>query len=223
MIFSPGLSSGILNTKTFLSFWKINKLSPLLKRSLETAELDGRARNQKKSLLENLKRRNHYFMNTLTVDELIRAQNQNFRRFKVKVCQHPELELSQLECLQKLLTKQNLLRLDCNGRGDEEFFKNLEPVRDKIEFIEDPFSNSKRWHSSWPFAYDQPGFDFEKVQTSWQVIKPNKQSREDMKGKKLVYTSSMGILWDWPMDFFLPVIKVLNIMMMDLCPINLSK
>ncbi len=169
-----------------------NKLPPLLKRSLETAGLDGEARNRKESLLENIKRRNHYLMNTLTVNELTKAQDQNFRRFKIKVCRHPELELSQLECLKKLLTKQNLLRLDCNGRGDEEFFKNLESIRDNIEFIEDPFSNSKRWHSSWPFAYDHPGFDFEKVQTSWQIIKPNRQSKEDIKGKKLVYTSSMG-------------------------------
>ena len=170
----------------------VNKLPPLLKRSLETAKLDGKARSQKKSLLENLKRRNHYFMNTLTVDELRKAQDRNFRRFKVKVCLHPDLELSQLECLQKLLKKQNFLRLDCNGKGDEEFFKNLESLRESIEFIEDPFSNSKGWHSSWPFAYDQPGFAFEKVQTSWQIIKPNKQSKEDIKGEKIVYTSSMG-------------------------------
>lgn len=168
-----------------------NKLSPLLKRSLETAKMDGKARDQKKSLLENLKRRNHYLMEALTVAELTKAKDRNFRRFKIKVCHCPELELSQLECLKKLLTKQNLLRLDCNGRGDEEFFKNLEIVRENIEFIEDPFNDSKRWHSSWPFAYDQPGFDFAKVQTSWQIIKPNKQSKEDIKGKKVVYTGSM--------------------------------
>ena len=173
---------------------KVNRLSPLLKRSMETARVDGLARAQKKSLLEGLKRRNHYLVQDIdafTTEELIEAQEKNFRCFKIKVCRHPEFEISQLEGLRKLLNRNSLLRLDANAMGNESFFKNLESIRDKVEFIEDPFGDCKLWQSQWPFAYDQPGFDFEKVQTSWQIIKPAKQSKEDIKAKKLIYTSSM--------------------------------
>ena len=167
-------------------------LPKLLKRSIENAVLDGLARTQKKSLLENIKRRNHYFMTHLTVDELKKAQDQNFKRFKAKVGFDTEFEIIKLDCLQKLLNKTDLFRLDCNGRGSDHFFTRLELAKENIEYIEDPFKNPGKWLSSWPFAYDHPGFSFEKVQTSWQVIKPNKQSFEDIKGEKPVYTSSLG-------------------------------
>ena len=172
---------------------KAGELSPLLKKSLLFAKKDGLAREKKQSLSIGKNLKNHRLvtdLEKLSLDFLSEALELGFKRFKVKVCRQDN-EIKNLLKIAKNLPEEVLLRLDCNQQGSSQFFEQLEELRPKIEFIEDPFVNFRDWGGDWPFAYDQASFSYEDVQVDWQILKPAKQLMEEAKASRVIFTSYM--------------------------------
>jgi len=183
------------------SFEEIPKLlqqehiaAPLLQKSLYFAEKDGLARHQDKALLGGHKIKNHYLVEKIypqSALDILRALDMGFDRLKLKVGRDWNKEIHLLQSLSPSL-KGAKWRLDCNLNGQSLDWNLLEPFRDQIEFIEDPFPEPNKWSERWPWAYDQPRFPQDQVRVAWQVIKPAKQSLNNLdEQKKIVVTSYM--------------------------------
>lgn len=166
---------------------------PLFEQSLYFAEQDAKARAQKKPLLAGIRLKNHYLISNLqkvTVQDIEKALSKGFTSFKIKL--NRSEDLPQFKKIAGSLPPSADLRLDFNTRGVETFFTALGNLKANIQFIEDPYTQPNQWDSqSWPLAFDQPGFGYEEVNTEWQIIKPARQSQEDIFAKKIVFTSSM--------------------------------
>lgn len=168
-------------------------LSPLLEKSLFLAAKDGVARREKVSLLQGEVLENHFLVEDLsqvTKEILVKAQESGFNRFKVKVCRNGD-ELQKLYKIAQDLSSDSYLRLDCNTQGKASFFKNLAVIKNKIEFIEDPYERADQWKLDFPLAYDQPGFLRGDVNVKWQVFKPAKQFLQEAHAENIVCTSYM--------------------------------
>ncbi len=169
---------------------------PLLERSLSMAELDGRAREQKAPLAKGVSLPNHFLIRSLgeaSLEDALMAYQQGFRTFKLKVMRDTDLEIPFILNFCSKMPVDARLRLDCNGRGTVLFFKEISDARERVDFVEDPFSEASLWHSSdqdvrWPWAYDQPTVETDEVSYDFRIIKPAKQKiPED--DHPLVFTS----------------------------------
>lgn len=164
---------------------------PLLERSLKMAEKDGKARELGESLLDGVQSTNHFLVTDLEhflEDDLLEALENGFQRFKFKVCRNMRLERQKLNQWLPHLTKGQMVRLDCNTFGSNEFLEMIEPFKDVIEYIEDPLAKHF-WPVGWPWAFDHPGFEYRRVKTPWQVIKPAKQAFTEAEAPNIVFTS----------------------------------
>ncbi len=180
---------------------KNNQTTPLLLKSFEMAQRDGEARRDQYSLLDGLKIKNHFLVADLNSfdhlskplsDTFLRAQDQGFNRFKIKVCGNSWSE--EYKMISDSLTKLNsnsLLRLDCNLKAPSDFFSQIGFWNSCIEFVEDPFVDHKLWPHDQILAYDHPPFSFDSVRTDWQIIKPAYQNREQIKAQNIIFTSSL--------------------------------
>ncbi len=170
--------------------------SPLIEKSFLMAQRDGRARAQNQSLLESLRFKNHFLVPDLLSleasqleDLFIKAQDQGFDRFKIKVCRDWSLEQRILSKSVKHLKDKTKLRLDCNLKAPTNFFNSLLTFKDFIELIEDPFLSSDLWPDQDWVAYDHPPFAYETVDSTWQIMKPAYQNVTDAKANQVIVTS----------------------------------
>lgn len=173
---------------------KNKQWTPLLEKSFHFAKKDGKARQEKKSLLEGKILKNHYLvidLQNFSLKLLQKLVEKGFKRIKVKVGKDSSLELRKIEEISKHRPSDFLLRLDCNTQASLPFISDLCQFKEAIEYIEDPFSNSELWNNNPLFAYDHPGFAYEKVKTKWQIIKPAKQSYIKNFNTRPVFTSYM--------------------------------
>ncbi len=165
----------------------------LIERALERAELDLKARDGGVDLTAKLKFQNHFLLSsTRSLNDIEKALEQGFVKFKLKCGRDLSRELEFLEQIKQSFEKDVLLRLDFNGRLKKEEESLFWPYLEMLDFVEDPYRDSKEWRNSkFPLAFDHPGFESSKVNYQWLIIKPAKQNPP--KGEKnLIFTSYLG-------------------------------
>ena len=189
----PWQSFGDPSVQQLTEWIQPEKTSPLLRKSLFFAELDGKARAQKKKLLEPVQIKNHYLVHDLlqlNQKDVEEAVGKGFSTFKLKVGRHPREEKKAIEeCFSSSKVQ---IRLDFNGLFHSACEELLD-INHEIEFIEDPVEDAEEWKSfkeKWkiPVALDQV---IKNKQFDVQVIKPAKQSESDYLTKDVVFTSYM--------------------------------
>ncbi len=133
----PLLEFGDPNINTLLRQYS---QSPLLERSIQLARIDGRAREDKKSLFSRQKIKSHYTcadihsLNAKTIDQIRRR---GFTTIKIKVGAAPEREALYLNTTVRNPSLR--WRFDANGAGGDRFLSHLDDVHlANTEFIEDP-------------------------------------------------------------------------------------
>lgn len=142
------------------------KWTPLIRSALESAFLDAQARVQKKSLLDQkMIPRSHFLgLNLLewAVQDSKRVQQEGFTHIKFKVGKQLEREIEQLLGLFKDSSLK--IRLDFNlcttCESFTAFLKRIEALKEKVDFIEDPFAfDPVKWEaiqkSGWALACDK--------------------------------------------------------------------
>lgn len=162
------------------------RLTPLLKRSLFFATIDGRAREEKKSLWQQfIPLRSHYTVSDIeelkSEDHLAVLRKQGYRKIKIKLGRRPDLEL---DVCNRLAEKGWFRwRLDWNGQGGRSFLKNLSALFiSQIDFCEDPEPyNEMEWQKLETTFHVQCAVDqiqsFDAVPAQRRrVIKPARQS-----------------------------------------------
>lgn len=162
--------------------------------SLECAAIDGLAREQGVSLLHGVHLRNHFLcLNPLTVrtEELKKIWDQGYKTLKFKVGKNWEQEKIQLRDWTTEHPSEIRWRLDFNGQASAGVVGDLLEFSDRLEFVEDPYPDWKLWGEKDYWAYDQPGFSYDKVRARWQVIKPAQQQITDVCANNIVFTSSL--------------------------------
>jgi O-succinylbenzoate synthase len=181
----PELGDESLNVH--LEKLKQGQLTGLTQRALAFAKEDAIARQQKRSLWTDLKiPQSHFLMGDLlsaspsTIESKIQ---EGFSRFKIKMGSNWKSEAQRLQELSPIFRNLNaFIRLDLNSSLSpqelEECLQQLEPVLDRIDFIEDPcpyqadiWSNfQRRWQVR--FALDRwPNISNWKPQVgSFQVL-----------------------------------------------------
>ena len=179
---------------------------PLAVCALECAAVDGEARSEEHWLFEDLQIPRSHWTAGLNDDPCAVAES-GFDAVKLKV--GPDLEAA-LSLIEKWgsVEKMQQLRLDFNESLDAEIFVEFwqrlpEPMRAKIEFVEDPFPyDFDRWtaveaETGAALALDRQTGDFGGEWTGTLVVKPaTVPSRKliDLAGEKLrplVFTSYM--------------------------------
>lgn len=130
-VFHPWPSLGHDSLKQQLQWLKQGRVTPHLRRALEIASIDKQAREGGRALFsEKPFPKSH----TLIPNQI------GYTTAKVKV--RPDTLFS----IEKFLDYP-ILRLDCNARFSEatieQLMKYIQPIRERIEFIEDPFPFSK--------------------------------------------------------------------------------
>lgn len=194
----PLVEFGDGNRETLLKRLKEKKLTPLLKRALHLAKVDGKAREEKKSLFNpDIKVRSHYTCTDakdLTASVLENLYAQGFRTIKVKVGRDIERETLVINRLH--MGTQLRWRFDLNAGDGKTFLKRLDPeIFTRLDFIEDPMPyNKKKWEElsarfGVAFAFDHPIGAGRAVYPGIRVLKP---AREAVMPRQVdVLTSSM--------------------------------
>ena len=165
-------------------------------RALTFSRVDAQARARGESLFRNLRvPESHAFAGTRIEDalhpkSLAQCADAGFRMLKLKVGRDPGSEAKQLLGSASALREHGLrLRLDLNCSLDAPkarlFFEEIEPLADRVDFIEDPLQGSvEEWRTlrsqtSISLAWDRPqaiGGEFLKVEgkvfADVLVIKP---------------------------------------------------
>ena len=178
----------------------LKKWTPLLKRSIHFAKVDGQAREEKKNLFSYQKIKSHYtcsdvrILNAKKLEQLIEL---GFSTVKIKVGRDVRLETHYLNRIPLKIRTLLRWRFDANGGGGEPFLKMLdENYREITDFIEDPMPfNKKKWHHlgstySMACAFDHPTgtrgkADFRGI----RILKPAREIVSPR--KKDVITNSM--------------------------------
>lgn len=119
--------------------------TPLMKCSLQMAHLDAEARAEKRHLLTGCQvPSSHYLISNLlqvSENQLKQLQEEGYTHLKLKLGRRLEEETKALIHLFSQFPFK--LRLDFNEGLDEkqliEFLNKIEPIRESIDFIEDPF------------------------------------------------------------------------------------
>lgn len=188
------------SVEVLLKKLRAKKYTPLLKRSLHLAKVDGKARSEKKSLFSAQKIKSHYTcsdiqsLNSKKIDSLV---ERGFTTIKVKVGSNPQIEAVILNKISAESRMKLRWRFDANCGAGDQFLKNLdENFRAQTDFIEDPLPfQLKRWTElSEKFdvqcAYDRP-IGSKKV-TGFRGIRVLKPAREAVMPRKVdIITNSM--------------------------------
>lgn len=194
----PILEFGDSSVEEQLKKLRAGKPSALSERSIALAKIDGRAREERKSLFSKTKVRSHYTcsdVQQLTPKNLEDWQERGFDTIKLKVGGNISMETQSVS----KLSAQNQIRwrFDANSGKGETFLAGLnEDVFIRTDFIEDPMPfHAGKWAKltalySVPCAFDQPqGADFKSVYRGIRIIKPARDSR--LARKRDVITNSM--------------------------------
>lgn len=179
---------------------KSKKLTPLLKRAIHLAKVDGKAREEKKSLFIKTPVKSHYTCtNVASIHQKLIADilERGFTTIKVKVGGDVLLEARAINKLPESIKSSLRWRFDANcGEGDT-FLKNLdESFFSNIDFIEDPIPfKLKSWLAitndyGVACAFDKPIGT--KKQNEFRGIRVLKPAREAIMPRKVdVITNSM--------------------------------
>ena len=166
---------------------------PLLNRSWFFSRRDALKRSEKISLIQGIEFKNHYFLSSQPCQwkkEMEKAFMGGFKTLKIKVGKNPREEISCLHEFSQIWKKEKWLRLDFNGKGNLDYFQQIRDLKPLIQFVEDPFSQSKSWaFLDWPLAYDQAPFSLDEVNCGFQIIKPAKQALPEKSPLQYVFTS----------------------------------
>lgn len=169
------------------------RISPLLSQSLIMAATDALARAEGQSLLAGVQIKNHFLVmdvHQITSQTLENALRSGFTSFKFKLGSLGDAEA--FKRVSEVLPSFVAVRLDFNTRGSLQILRELHQLDLNFQFVEDPFAQANLWSAEgWDFAYDQPPFSYSDVKTQWQVVKPARQSVDDIQAQKIVFTSSM--------------------------------
>jgi hypothetical protein len=170
-----------------INFLQRRRLTPLLKRSLFFASIDGVAREEKRSLWDSqIRIRSHYTISSFdemaSMELLSKIWQNGFRTIKLKLGRDLNKEVSQ--CNRLAEKSWFRWRLDFNGQGGEIFLKQLSPLfLSQVDFVEDPEAyNEERWQRieqkfSIRLAIDQPELTKEILSKKrMRVIKPARQN-----------------------------------------------
>ncbi len=176
-----------------LDLLQMGVLTPLTKQSLRFCEIDAKARENKESVFQSLAvPDSHYLLPRLdqaSVEEVVRAEKEGFRVFKVKMGKDLPRELRLLKTC--LAVSSANWRLDFNGRLDENgrtFFLSEMSTVDSIEFCEDPFA-----HSCGPFPLPIAKDFVDAKEYQFRIVKPAVDDWMAIKETvPIVYTSYLG-------------------------------
>lgn len=122
--------------------------SPLMKRTLHYARLDAEARSSNQALLKNLSKiKNHLLITDLcqlNLHEFEEKYSQGYNRLKVKMGRDLFVETEMLKEVIDVMGPEDKIRIDFNLNLTEKKFKqwfdrHVDLLKDRIEFIEDPF------------------------------------------------------------------------------------
>lgn len=170
-----------------IQFLKQRRLSPLLRRSVFFAHVDGVAREEKKSLWQTpSKIRSHFTVSEIndlrSADVLAQIREQGYRTLKIKMGRNPGAEAA----LCNLVAEKSWFRfrLDFNGSGGADFLRRLSSLfLSQVDFCEDPEPyQENHWQSlekkfSIRCAVDQPPrIDPVVLTQRLRVIKPARQN-----------------------------------------------
>ncbi|MCB9072805.1 MAG: hypothetical protein H6623_04220 [Bdellovibrionaceae bacterium] len=197
----PIVEFGDGHFKVLLQRLREKKWTPLLKRAVHLAQIDGKARMEKRSLFfPDIKVRSHF---TCTNIEKLRSQHiealveSGFKSIKVKVGKNIDLETTILNRLPDSVRQSLRWRFDANAGDGEQFLTKLSPDFFPItDFFEDPTRyNLKKWQAlstryHMKFAFDHPqGATSLSQYPGIHVLKP---AREAIMPRKIdVITSAM--------------------------------
>lgn len=169
------------------------KMSPLLMRSFELAQKDAELRRQQVPTPQILLR-NHFLLSSKPqswLTEVETAFSQGFTTIKAKVGRDFASELKALLQMTQFQSDIPWIRLDFNSKAKLEYFQALEPIKELIEFVEDPFVDPALWLKlKWPWAFDQPLVSADDVAFNFRIIKPAKLSfKNEPRQQNNVFTS----------------------------------
>lgn len=155
---------GDLNIQTMFLNYQKNIVDPILQNSILMAVKDAKARAIHKSLWDkDLQIENHYLIHDilkLSDKEIMDIAEFGFKTLKVKISKNARMDLIHLQNLVYDLSDSLNYRLDFNAQLNSYEFKELtdllEPILDRIDCMEDPFSdNLFLWND-----YIQKGYSF---------------------------------------------------------------
>jgi o-succinylbenzoate synthase len=189
------------NSKILLEKLRAKKWTPLLKRSIHLAEVDGKAREEQKSLfLSDVPIRSHFTCSDIAdihAENIVHWKEQGFLTVKLKVGRNIDLETTVLNRLANSVRDSVRWRFDVNGGDGKKFLKLLrQDFSPQIDFLEDPMPfNAQEWQR-WSaehdvrFAFDHPiGASKRSIFKGIRVLKP---AREGIMPRKVdVITNSM--------------------------------
>lgn len=179
---------------------KQRRLSPILKRSVFFAHIDGMARERKKTLWTSfLKIRSHYTVSDVIelrdVETLSKLRDQGYRTLKIKLGRDHDAEAA----VCNTVAEKNWFhfRLDFNGQGGEAFLNRVSALfLSQVDFCEDPEPYQEiQWERlekkfSVRCAVDQPPLvDLKIFAKRLRVIKPARQNQ--LARRQDVITNSM--------------------------------
>lgn len=146
----PLMEFGDGSVELLIKRLEARKPTPLLKRALHLAKIDGAAREEKRSLLTSQKVKSHYTcsdLKTLTSSKIEKIIEQGFSTVKVKVGSDVQLETHVLNGLPTSLREALRWRFDANCGDGEQFLKLLSTdFLQRTDFIEDPLPYKiKKW------------------------------------------------------------------------------
>lgn len=174
-----------------------NRWDNLLEKSFYFAEMDGLARQSKRSLFkQDFKVRNHQLITSLkSIDDqwIHKKCEDGFSTFKIKVGTSFDEETKALTALCQMEFP-ILLRLDFNDKYSDKWLPFLKQYADRIEFIEDPSPQKEIWQeireeTMIHLAYDQSQMDVTDFPCDLRVIKPAKQDIQLAQKSEFVVTS----------------------------------
>ncbi|MCB0378478.1 MAG: hypothetical protein KDD33_08300 [Bdellovibrionales bacterium] len=172
---------------------KRGESSPLLAQSLHFAKIDGLARAQKKSLLGEVKCKNHALLySRQDWDLLPQFLELGFDCFKMKCGANREAEQAWLNKVFDFADFK--VRLDFNFRFSNPWFDFLNRYSDRIEYVEDPSTDLQVW-KEWPgkcevaLARDQFPGNLPESLFQVQIIKPAKQGLQDYSSRPKIFSS----------------------------------
>lgn len=195
----PLVEFGDDTVEALLKKVRSQKKSSLFERSIALAKIDGRAREEKRSLFSKTPIKSHYTcsdIRKLSTKSVEQWMERGFTTVKLKVGKNPKAESLHLQS-QHSRSLPIRFRFDANSGTGDQFLSGLDDdYLEKTEFIEDPLPfDLKKWSAlskafSVACAFDAPKrAKTDQVYKGIRIIKPVRQSLTPKKSD--VITNSM--------------------------------
>lgn len=201
----PWTELGDLPLEEQLSLLSQNKITPLIQASRENAKKDARARSKNISLLadQTIPKSHFLIVNLLECERstLESLKQEGFTHLKIKVGRNVEAESQQLLTL--FLNAPFKLRLDFNETLNREqfdqFCSKMEPLKERIEFIEDPFPfEEQEWtdfqNQGWRLAADRQAIKALDLfhAAKFLILKPSQRPLFMSNNQDIIVTSNLA-------------------------------